>query len=727
MLKIYSGKDTFYQWDLDQKLIVEEPTATEVHFCNGREECSPVCEVYELDGQRVVNVPNILFTVPLTITAYLYDGCCTRHDVTFKVKRRSKPADYVYTETEVKRWEDFEKRLDELELGSRAIIDVDTLPEEDINTALLYRTADGVYWYDAGWHKVADGEDIGTALESKQDIVVFDGEYNAETNKVATVETVTRKVDEIIENSVVNADYEENNPESKSYIANRPFYEIDNPELAVDIRFSTECESIEFDEEFTLHLVSENAFTYEELVSASSPFYFEIKDTSDDTTQTFQVTPSYAIPEDVGCTILYDAPTTQLMTIVVQDHTIYNLGGITLPSNGVYFVTSTETTQRFERLYREGKGIKPIDDKYLDLENRSKIKEVESIAKGAQTALSYNNYRDMISLFNRANSKAIKIGQSIMIVTLNVPDLWVSAIAEKSVPYTYTSDEAFVEELKTNGSVQVGYYVLSALETQKVDLTEYVKNTDYATNEKYGLIKINYAAQSGLRITPQGLRTYCASLDDLKAKANGFQPIPPNMLDHAVKIGVTTNTQALTDEEKASAAKWLGVPNAYEGDMPEMLVDIPFDMNGASYDINPDEYVHLVSDKTFTKEELLSETSPFYFDVKDTANNTTQTFSMADARFLEIEGAWKIYKNYSSPICTIHAYVVYDHTKCTIGGWTPPSNGIYFVRCTYHNLRFDRLYREGKGVKPIDNKYLDLKNNATIKALMARIEALENK
>ena len=66
-----------------------------------------------------------------------------------------------------------------------------------------------------------------------------------------------------------------------------------------------------------------------------------------------------------------------------------------------------------------------------------------------------------------------------MIVTLEVPDLWVSDILGVCEPYTYTSDEDFVNELKTHGCVRVGYCVLSCLETQKVDLTDYILRPDF--------------------------------------------------------------------------------------------------------------------------------------------------------------------------------------------------------------------------------------------------------
>lgn len=107
---------------------------------------------------------------------------------------------------------------------------------------------------------------------------------------------------------------------------------------------------------------------------------------------------------------------------------------------------------------------------------------VESIAKGANQAITYGNYQTMITAFNALSADAYNLGQNIMIITLNVPDLWVSEKAETSVAYNYVDDESFTNALKTNGYVQVGYYKLSALETQKVDLTEYMKKGEAPEN-----------------------------------------------------------------------------------------------------------------------------------------------------------------------------------------------------------------------------------------------------
>lgn len=119
LLKINGPKSFFWQWDLNRQLIVGEDTCGEVHFCNGTTERALVCEIYQQDGQRLVNVPNVLLQAAKELTAYLYlkdgKGGLTRHQQTFQVVARSKPDDYVYTETEVKTWSDLEARVKALE------------------------------------------------------------------------------------------------------------------------------------------------------------------------------------------------------------------------------------------------------------------------------------------------------------------------------------------------------------------------------------------------------------------------------------------------------------------------------------------------------------------------------------------------------------------------------------------------------------------------------------
>ena len=134
------------------------------------------------------------------------------------------------------------------------------------------------------------------------------------------------------------------------------------------------------------------------------------------------------------------------------------------------------------------------EDNSLDTSSKTivgAINEVDSIAKGANQALSFASYAAMVTEFNSLDDDVYNVGQNIYIQTLEVPDLWISSVESASTTYTYVDDATFVSGLDTNGYVQVGYYKLSALETQKVDLTNYVTNTDYATSNVAGVMKVS--------------------------------------------------------------------------------------------------------------------------------------------------------------------------------------------------------------------------------------------
>ena len=112
MFRIYDGRDTFYQWDLNQKLIVDDISVNEVHFCTRACSEALVVEVKDIDGLRVADVPNILLQKSFDLKAYAYcgDGYTIREEY-FEIIERTKPTDYIYTETEVKRYEHLEEAI----------------------------------------------------------------------------------------------------------------------------------------------------------------------------------------------------------------------------------------------------------------------------------------------------------------------------------------------------------------------------------------------------------------------------------------------------------------------------------------------------------------------------------------------------------------------------------------------------------------------------------------
>ena len=94
------------------------------------------------------------------------------------------------------------------------------------------------------------------------------------------------------------------------------------------------------------------------------------------------------------------------------------------------------------------------------------------------------------------------------------------------------------------------------------DLTGYVKDTDYATADTAGVVKVRNE-NNGLKMYSQGhIGIVKATDEDITNKSNGTKPIVPNSLDYAVKTSISTNRHTLTDTEKNTAQKWLGVDKA---------------------------------------------------------------------------------------------------------------------------------------------------------------------
>ena len=106
------------------------------------------------------------------------------------------------------------------------------------------------------------------------------------------------------------------------------------------------------------------------------------------------------------------------------------------------------------------------------------VDTLESIVKGRNQALAYNSYSEMITALNGMTKDELKRGQNIYIGTVGVPDLWVYSVETTKVTYSYVNDNTIVNTLDTNTTIQVGYYKLAQLETQKVDLTNIESDID---------------------------------------------------------------------------------------------------------------------------------------------------------------------------------------------------------------------------------------------------------
>lgn len=109
MFAIPGSRKGYYQWDINQRLYIQDSRCNEVHFCSEKHPEALTCLVQEESGKRYVQVPNILLQYCLPITAFFYvrgnADAYTKRSFVIEIWERPKPDDYVYTETEVKTWE----------------------------------------------------------------------------------------------------------------------------------------------------------------------------------------------------------------------------------------------------------------------------------------------------------------------------------------------------------------------------------------------------------------------------------------------------------------------------------------------------------------------------------------------------------------------------------------------------------------------------------------------
>jgi hypothetical protein len=114
MLTLNDGRSELWQWDTGRKLTVDAE-CSQVHFSNkvfGRSTDMPV-----VDG--VAEIPDFLLQADKDLTAWAFVGTpengYTKISKVFKVNKRNKPADYVFTPPEQTTLEEIMERLDNLE------------------------------------------------------------------------------------------------------------------------------------------------------------------------------------------------------------------------------------------------------------------------------------------------------------------------------------------------------------------------------------------------------------------------------------------------------------------------------------------------------------------------------------------------------------------------------------------------------------------------------------
>lgn len=168
-------------------------------------------------------------------------------------------------------------------------------------------------------------------------------------------------------------------------------------------------------------------------------------------------------------------------------------------------------------------------------EATNKANEAKSIAEGRSKGESFETYNDLVNSLKQAPRDGYRIGDNLYIKATNVPDYWVSAVLD-------------------NNSGTTGYFEISVLEAQKVDLTDYQTKNDnsLSTTSKTVVGAINEVKETA---------------DNAKNGALFNSQEITAILDGSYSVGKATNSTKADSADKLSNSRKITLKGDATGDV----------------------------------------------------------------------------------------------------------------------------------------------------------------
>lgn len=153
----------------------------------------------------------------------------------------------------------------------------------------------------------------------------------------------------------------------------------------------------------------------------------------------------------------------------------------------------------------------------------------------------------------KGDAGAVKFVTVVSLPTENIQEdaIYLVPIADSEEENRYTEYVYIDGKWETIGAITV-----------QVDHSEYVKFTDYANGTTAGVVYAPTGGWNGIKISDGIPQIIPATKGQIDAKTTPLFAIVPSNLDYAVKVGITTNKQTLTDEDQTNACDWLGALKA---------------------------------------------------------------------------------------------------------------------------------------------------------------------
>lgn len=128
----------------------------------------------------------------------------------------------------------------------------------------------------------------------------------------------------------------------------------------------------------------------------------------------------------------------------------------------------------------------------VDKANDAKATAQEAIMKadGRSNSIGFMTAKDAVTALNGYPRTQLKGGDTIWIVETGTPDLWVTEVAQESVPYNYTTKDKFNQDLVDNKVLQIGYFKTAYQESDGKPVTiawqnVLVKSTDWVASTEF--------------------------------------------------------------------------------------------------------------------------------------------------------------------------------------------------------------------------------------------------
>ena len=157
-----------------------------------------------------------------------------------------------------------------------------------------------------------------------------------------------------------------------------------------------------------------------------------------------------------------------------------------------------------------------------------------------------------------------------------------------------------IKEMAANSKVLYDELMaqIKALEEKEVDLTDYVKNTDIASEESAGIVKFGSPNETGIRPNNKGQISLVDATDYVITHPTSYGvAMTSKNIYKWFRTGITMNPIELTDEEKAAALAWLGLGDlvarleALEAEVSPPLITFSFQptKNSSWYELQAEE------------------------------------------------------------------------------------------------------------------------------------------